>query len=333
MDTDHSRKTEKNNQRAQSKFLTSKEHEELQQKLTTKILELSKKAFENPEQESVETLQYLKDNVYIKNFRHSYANFFYIIVKINGDDYEGNEETLQLNLKALQDAAYTYQQDGLGQVRKSVIKLCDHLALEMYRYRADNNRKELEIFDQKMQEREVKAKETRELLSAAKASSDEATDKLKKMQGETLSVISIFAAIVLAFSGGLSYLSSAISAVHNSSIAKLILTVLACGFILFNTVFILLYVVARILDKSIFLSCSDENCKNCNLNEPDKCIKNTNGENHTEKKKESKFIWFKKVRTCLPYIYAMDLLLLGLMFLTIIYMVVSKIPVVERFLS
>lgn len=170
-----------------------------------------------------------------------------------------------------------------------------------------------------------------EALVEAKKNSDEATDKLKGMQGETVAIISIFSAIILAFSGGLSYLSSAISAVHNSPITKLILTVLVCGFILFNTVFILLYVVARMVDKNIFLNCNNEKCGDCPVNNSRELVEGKEPIN--KKRKPSKFLWFKKVKDCLPYIFALDVLLLVLIVAVIAFMFYQKTPLCPDWLK
>lgn len=306
-------------------------HAKLQQKLTNKILELSKKPFQDPEKEIPQVLDFLQKQVYIKEFRHSYAEFFYVVVKINDDKYEGNAEILLQNLKLLEDEAYTDRKDNFKDVKKNVIKLCDHLALEIYRYQADNNKLELEALKQKIQEREVKVEEAQTILVEAKKNSDEATDKLKGMQGETVAIISIFSAIILAFSGGLSYLSSAISAVHNSPITKLILTVLVCGFILFNTVFILLYVVARMVDKNIFLNCNNEKCGDCPVNNSRELVEGKEPIN--KKRKPSKFLWFKKVKDCLPYIFALDVLLLVLIVAVIAFMFYQKTPLCPDWLK
>lgn len=325
---------------------------DIQKKLNTIILSMSEKELDIVKIRQI--MQDLYKNVYINDFRHSYAEFYRLLEKIDKDMVKNFEAALLPNLLLLKQEATNDNSPNFAQTKKSILKLCDSLTLEIYRFQANSRVKEAEDFqrqvelsEEKLKQAEQKLKEAEDKIARAEeqltrveksfAKTDEtlqksqdlvetSTEKLNRIQGETVAIISIFAAIVLAFSGGLSYLSSAISAVHNSPITKLILTVLVCGFILFNTVFILVYVVARMLDKNIFLSCDDKTCKDCKLdketeNTGDKC------ENCKVQKKRARWLWFIKVKNCLPYIFAMDVVLLILIAAIIAFMFFQKTPI------
>lgn len=300
--------------------MTADEHRIIQEKLIDKILELSKKDFEDIPMEIENIFNFFKNEIYINGFRHSYAEFFYVVLTLDKDDYEGSVETLLGNLQLIEEAAYSRTDKDFQELKKNIIKLCDHLALEIYRYLSDSTRQTIEKLSDRMLVGERKITLATQQAKEATKSAEETTKKLKNMQGETVAILSIFAAIVLAVSGGLSYLSGAISAVATSPVPKLILTVLACGFVLFNTVFILLYVVSRMLDKSIFLNCNDEQCENCQNN----CQDSKNSSK--KKKKPPKFIWFRKVRNCLPYIYGLDVIIILMIAAVLLFMFFQRTP-------
>jgi len=84
---------------------------------------------------------------------------------------------------------------------------------------------------------------------------EEATKKVKNMQQETVLIISIFAAIVLAVTGGLSYLSIALQGMSTTPFLKSAFFVLLCGFVIFNAVYVLMYMASKIAGRSIYGTC------------------------------------------------------------------------------
>ena len=74
-----------------------------------------------------------------------------------------------------------------------------------------------------------------------------AVRKIKNLQLEVVSILAIFAAIVVAFSGGMSILGSALTGMGQVELQDLAFVVILCGIVLFNTVAFLMHVVFWII--------------------------------------------------------------------------------------
>lgn len=97
--------------------------------------------------------------------------------------------------------------------------------------------------------------------------------------------------IVITFSGGMNFIAGALSGMANTSIFKGIIFVLVCGIVLFNTIFVLMYAVCKIIDKNLYVACELDKCD---------CM-------HKGKNKCSAII---KLRKRLPYVFWFNCLLM-----------------------
>ena len=120
------------------------------------------------------------------------------------------------------------------------------------------------------------------------------------MQGELIAVLSIFAAIVMTFSGGLNILNGVLAASNNLRFSERILFLLICGFILINFIFAMMYFVAKITDRSIYARCETDSCT-CKNNKSPKCRGIT------------------RIRKRLPYVFWLNLVILFFMCLDIFW--------------
>ena len=282
------------------------------------LYDLSEKVLTN--EQLIEVSNHL-ETVYKGEYRHSYSSLFSTIEEIS-DSPEYSMENLLQNLEGLKSVSS--KQKFSAKVKKSIYKFYDHVMLEVLRLihyeQMERNMQAMKnhiatdkaLIEQYSQE----LKTTKNQLDQAKKDLDKARKDTKNFQAEIIGIISIFSAITLAFSGGLSYLSSAISAVHNSPILKLVVMILICGFVLFNTIFILLYVVARIIDKDIFFRCNSNTCKGCTK---------------AEKDKSCSFV--TKIRKCLPYLFWVDLILILAIFTVAGAMIYRKSPYCPEWLK
>lgn len=280
--------------------------EEKDNYLTLLLFDLSREILQ--EEKLLDIANQLKE-LYKDEYRHSYSSLFSSVEEINDDKITYSTEFLLENLQNLKNIAASQNFED-KQVEKSIYKFYDHVMLELLRLQhygqiEDNARAlKAQIDEDKkvIRDLESQIKETTNSLETA-------NEKAKNIQAETIGIIGIFAAVTLAFSGGLSYLSSAISSVYNSPTLKLILIILICGFVLFNTIFILLYVVARIIDKNIFFKCNPKKCKDCPHNEAN-----------------NKCTFIGKIKRCLPYLFWVDVILLISIVLVIGGIIYTKSP-------
>lgn len=124
-------------------------------------------------------------------------------------------------------------------------------------------------------------------LEEAITTAKEVQRKAESMQIELISVLSIFAAIVIAFSGSLTFIGSAVVSASNTFVLKLIFILLICAFCLFNSIVVMLYLVGKIIGKELFLGCKAE-CCSCTI------------------QKHSCY-GIKKIQMRIPYVYYFNL--------------------------
>ena len=258
--------------------------------------------------------------LYTDNFRHSYSTLFPLLVEIAGDDNMCSLEYLSTSMVTAREFVDRDRISGAGEytnLYKPLMKLSDHLNLEIARYLhffyQDQQIKDLEQDTQELQS-ELN-KKTEELLKAtanlteAKTLFDEAEKKLKAVENQfteagkklssiqidIIAVLSIFASIVLTFSGSMTVLGSALTGMQEVHALKATFFVLLCGFVLGNIIFLLMYLVGKLTSRNIYARCKTENCT---------CEKPCNG--------------FNRIRKRLPYIFWLNLILIVLMVVVVV---------------
>ncbi len=104
-------------------------------------------------------------------------------------------------------------------------------------------------------ELEKKLKKTSSDLDSAQTNIDETQKKAEKTekdlqnsQREYVTILGIFAAVVLAFTGGIAYSTSVLENLHQASIYRILGISLLIGFVLFNLVYLLLSFILVITD-------------------------------------------------------------------------------------
>ena len=226
--------------------------------------------------------------IYSSDFRHSYSEFFPLILHIQDEKTEYSLDYLSENLESLRTYVDTDFLDGTKEFKdmnKNFDKLCDHLNLEIGRVTYySQNEKRTEDLSKRMES-------ANKDMGEATIKLEKASKKAESIQTELLSILSIFAAIVIAFSGGLSFLGGTLSGAFETYICKMILLLLMCGFVLFNTIFLLMYLVGKIIGRSIYANCISEDCT-CKKGDKPKC----NGIN--------------RIRKRLPYVFYINVLML-----------------------
>lgn len=136
---------------------------------------------------------------------------------------------------------------------KKLSKLYDHISLEVTRLsdiRGDNDYIHMSMTD--LKERENK-------LGNAVDDIDQKTKKITKeivmfekkmngMQKEYITILGIFASIVLAFTGGIAFSTSVLENMHQVSPYRLAFVIEALAFVLINTIYILVWFVQKLYD-------------------------------------------------------------------------------------
>ena len=235
--------------------------------------------------------------LYTDGFRHSYSDLFPLIVSI-AKNPNCSLEYLANNLQSvhtLVEQDYVDKKNEFAGLYSHLRKLSDHLNLEIARYNyyfLDSQVDALQRQNEFLQNELRKASDTlsvaqekvssvyegletatqqlkavRESVESAKGELSSAKDVLGKanerigsMQTELVSVLSIFAAIVLTFSGSMSLLGSALTGMQETPFYKATFFVLLCGFILCNSIFLMMYIIGKITNRNIYARCKSPDC-------------------------------------------------------------------------
>ena len=111
-----------------------------------------------------------------------------------------------------------------------------------------------------------KTAEVNTALTEAASELNKASKTASTMQTELIAVLSIFAAIVITFSGGLSYLGSAMTSINQAEHYEAVMMVaIICGMVIFNTIFLMMYLVSKITERNIYARCVTYDCSACDL--------------------------------------------------------------------
>lgn len=252
-----------------------------QKELEDIIFKLSERLLEDETDIKKVTIDLVK--LYQNNFRHNYSGVFPIIVKIAKDDTPYNIDYLSNNLETLRSFVESDHVSGKNEFTSlyyNLEKLCDHLNLEIGRwsYYSQN--------EHKIEDIEVKNRTLNEEMQSTVTKLDEANKKADSMQTDIIAVLSIFSGIVISFSGGFTLLGSVMTAVNEAvHYEAVVLVAIISGMVIFNTIFLLMYLVGKITDRNIYARCKS---KECSCENPCKGI--------------------KKIQKRLPYIFYFNLI-------------------------
>lgn len=231
--------------------------------------------------------------IYSNEYRHSYSDIFIKLQDIFSNDSDDGEtlEVLGENLNCLIE--YANEQDFGNKENQEAFnglkKLVDHVNLEIGRYNFirkyfwDNiQRNEQAGGDRALQPQEVRrminnAEEKIEKLNedfkkishtalSAKSELDKGIEIIEKERStiderlesnkiSSITALTIFSAVILAFSGGITFEAGILKGLSDVSPFRLVFVAALTGFILFNTVFVLLYIVGKIVGKQVGSKC------------------------------------------------------------------------------
>lgn len=195
--------------------------------------------------------------LYSNNFRHNYSEFFPLIVEIANNENNYSLDYLSNNLEAMRllvENDYVAGEKEFKGLYQPLMKLSDHINLEIGRYSYYS------INEQKVGDLEKKNKMLQEDLKQATKELNDARQSVSSVQTELIAVLSIFAAIVLTFSGSLSLLGSVFSEISKAPVFKSILFLLLVGLVVSNIIFLLLYIVGKITNRNIYARCKTPDC-------------------------------------------------------------------------
>ncbi|MBM6810951.1 hypothetical protein H5983_07700 [Faecalitalea cylindroides] len=194
---------------------------------------------------------YYSDNE--DNFRHYYSDIFSILSDILQDSDKGNILYLSSNMRLLYLRYKPINKDVNGNVidiSNNIKKLYDHVNLEVSRIdyinKLFNNVKQDENMNSLISKINTYENERKNF----EAKQDEIKAKISNQEKEYITILGIFAAIVLAFTGGFSFTSSIFDNLNQASIYRTLILTLVIGFVLVNMLYGLFFYINSLLNKS-----------------------------------------------------------------------------------
>lgn len=216
------------------------------------------------ELENISQLDALCDIVkryYTDNERHRYSEVSAYLMETDDIEY------LLENLRQIQKRLSELPENE--KLSLNVFKLIDHITLELNRTKY-NSKNFTDIQMNSMNT--VLHSAMKEISKAVDTLRDEQSEKINKeieiFKGETKSlkekvedsysqfvaILGIFSAVVVVFFGGMTAFGSLFTNMHNIGRFKLAFTVSLIGFVIFNLIFMFLYVLAKLLKREISAS-------------------------------------------------------------------------------
>ena len=236
------------------------------QKLLTRLCE--ENISENNIKEFIEMVKELYgDGAY----RHQYSQISGYLYKMYKENLM-EMDRLQFNIEELYKRI-NENTECSDNLKRSFNKLYDHVMLECTRISQLHSLipdvKELDDKIEKTRKDLIKAKKDsgkiKKDLQKARVDLKKTKDDMDKSTVSSITVLSIFTGIVMAFVGGFSILGSAFSntELFETRVWLLILLMSLVGFVFFNTIFMFIYMAAKLSGKKLSVQCRTEECVKC----------------------------------------------------------------------
>lgn len=188
-----------------------------------------------------------------ERYRHFYSDIFTVLTQIqqSANQNQGDINILGQNL-ALIRAGYNPQnrdeQGNLIDISDSIQKLYDHVSLDIARisYSDAGDRKtagEAAIVDIQSQLKQIQIE-----IENTEIAQRNVEEELGKQHREYISILGIFAAVVLAFTGSIAFSTSVFYNINTVSAYRVIVLALVIGLVLINILFALFYYIDRLVN-------------------------------------------------------------------------------------
>lgn len=207
--------------------------------------------------------------IYDGDFRHSYSQFFTIVTDLynNANNQKASTSLLLENLTNIkQKVDEEYCDVADEHFRLSVDKLWDHMNLEISRYDIIQNTIDSFLPDRVNKIEDNTRTRCDTLENDIKQRVEGAEERISKIQSEFVAILGVFSAVVMAFSGSFTLLGGSFSQIAQAPLNKLMVITSIIGIVLFNTIFVLMYVISKMIGRNIYTHCKSMYCHECDEN-------------------------------------------------------------------
>ncbi|WP_283688852.1 hypothetical protein [Clostridium perfringens] len=210
--------------------------------------------------------------------RHLYSEVSAFLYKFK--DEEENLEYIYRNIKKVHNV---FSESGNKDYAINALKLEDHIRLELLRFENLKQAQEKNALElsTKIDEETIKFEQAtntyKKNFSILMKSYETMRNNIDGLNSQIISVIGIFSAIVITFFGGINFLESVLNSIGKVSKYRFVLGAFIVGFVMFNTIFMLLNFISKLTEKNIRSECryyKNGYCNSeCKIRGKIKCVK------------------------------------------------------------
>ncbi len=175
--------------------------------------------------------------------------FFLVLTQIQKGSENGSLDVLGQNIKLIRQGYQKKNKSHDGEfkdIEANIRKLYDDLNIEIARLLSDEADTWKFSQENKIRQLNEEINSFRNELRDSQAQLDETRNTMENAQKEYIAILGIFAAVVLAFTGGITFSTSVLQNMHQASIYRVLSVVVLLGFVLVNTLFILFKFIQRL---------------------------------------------------------------------------------------
>lgn len=151
-------------------------------------------------------------------------------------------------------------------INHKLVKILDYVLLEIPRAN------KFDILQEQINRSDILSRNIRNAQRESSERMASHEQKIEKMQGDFISILSIFSAVIIAFFGGMSVLGSVFASIDKVSKYRIIFMSALIGFIMFNLIYMLLHSISKITKNRISVDIEIDRCWGCKENYFIKCV-------------------------------------------------------------
>lgn len=188
-----------------------------------------------------------------ESFRHFYSDIFSVLTTVKQGDKPGSIDVLGQNLSEIRKGYQAINSDPEGNpidISDKINKLYDHVSLDIARMRYSDAADWRLSQESNLVNIRSQVSEIISVQNDIKKQAQSMEENLANTQREYIAILGIFAAVVLAFTGGIAFSTSVLQNFHVSSIYRIILISVVIGLVLVNLLYGLFYYIGQLVNKN-----------------------------------------------------------------------------------
>ncbi|EHK2349193.1 MAG: hypothetical protein ACLRYN_15490 [Clostridium perfringens] len=203
------------------------------------------------------------EQIYSCKYRHEYSEVTKVLFSIK------NDEARDFLPSKIKDIGNSIENKD---IKKRVLKLWDHINLENIRLQklkeiseeANSAFTEVNAIKKKYSDLDKQWKEISEQAKLVDEKLQRMDKDIDNSTSKSITILGIFAGIVMAFTGGISFIASSLQNMHQVSVYRIVLVIILLATSMFDIVFMLMYMIGKFTNSYIGGKCNcDSKIQGC----------------------------------------------------------------------